>query len=169
MIAVEEALARILAAMPFLPAETVGLREALGRVLAEPVIARVTQPPSAVSAMDGYAVRAEDVAAACPGTPVTLRQIGEAPAGGAFAGTVGPGETVRIFTGGPLPQGADAIVIQENTESDRENVTILKPAPAGQSLLTLITCEGSFDGEAHNYSNRRIVVAEMTDTVPFTS
>ena len=127
MIAVEEALARILAAMPSLPAETVGLREALGRVLAEPVIARVTQPPSAVSAMDGYAVRAEDVA----GAPVTLRQIGEAPAGGAYAGTVGPGETVRIFTGGPLPQGADAIVIQENTESDRENVTILKPAPAG--------------------------------------
>ena len=61
MIAVEEALARILAAMPSLPAETVGLRDALGRVLAEPVIARVTQPPSAVSAMDGYAVRAEDV------------------------------------------------------------------------------------------------------------
>lgn len=127
MIAVEEALARILAAMPALPAETVGLREALGRVLAEPVIARLTQPPSAVSAMDGYAVRAEDVAE----TPVTLRQIGEAPAGSAYGGTVGPGETVRIFTGGPLPEGADGIVIQENTESDGKNITILKPAPAG--------------------------------------
>ncbi len=131
MIAVEEALARILAAMPALPAETVGLREALGRVLAEPVIARLTQPPSAVSAMDGYAVRAEDVATASPGTPVTLRQIGEAPAGGAYGGTVGPGETVRIFTGGPLPEGADSIVIQENTASDGKNITILKPAPAG--------------------------------------
>jgi molybdopterin molybdotransferase len=127
VIAVEEALARILAAMPALPAETVGLREALGRVLAEPVIARLTQPPSAVSAMDGYAVRAEDVAE----TPVTLRQIGEAPAGSAYGGTVGPGETVRIFTGGPLPEGADGIVIQENTESDGKNITILKPAPAG--------------------------------------
>jgi molybdopterin molybdotransferase len=127
VIAVEEALARILAAIPSLPAETVGLREALGRVLAEPVIARVTQPPSAVSAMDGYAVRAEDVA----DVPVTLRQVGEAPAGGAYDGTVGSGETVRIFTGGPLPGGADAIVIQENTESDGEKITILKPAPAG--------------------------------------
>ncbi len=134
MIAVEEALARILAAMPALPAETVGLREALGRVLAEPVIARLTQPPSAVSAMDGYAVRAEDVATASPGTPVTLRQIGEAPAGGAYGGTVGPGETVRIFTGGPLPDGADGIVIQENTESNGENITILKPAPAGRHV-----------------------------------
>ncbi len=130
MIAVEEALARILAAMPSLPAETVGLREALGRVLAEPVIARVTQPPSAVSAMDGYAVRAEDVADAAD-APVTLRQIGEAPAGGAYAGTVGPGETVRIFTGGPLPEGADSIVIQENTESDGVRITILNTAPAG--------------------------------------
>ncbi len=127
MIAVEEALARILAAMPALPAETVGLREALGRVLAEPVIARLTQPPSAVSAMDGYAVRAEDVTE----TPVTLHQIGEAPAGSAHDGTVGPGETVRIFTGGLLPEGADAIVIQENTESDGARITILKPAPAG--------------------------------------
>ena len=127
MIAVEEALQRILAAMPVLPAETVGLREALGRVLAEPVIARLTQPPSAVSAMDGYAVRAADVAAA----PVTLRQIGEAPAGGAYDGTVGRGEAVRIFTGGPLPDGADTIVIQENTECDGARITILKPAPPG--------------------------------------
>lgn len=128
MIAVEEALQRILAAMPTMPAETVGLREALGRVLAEPVVARVTQPPSAVSAMDGYAVRAADVAAA----PVTLRQIGEAPAGGAYDGSVGPGEAVRIFTGGPLPEGADTIVIQENTERDGARVTILKAAPPGQ-------------------------------------
>jgi len=128
VIAVEEALARILAALPMLPAETVGLREALGRVLAEPVVARLTQPPSAVSAMDGYAVRAEDVADA----PVTLRQLGEAPAGGAYDGRVGPGETVRIFTGGPLPDGADTIVIQEDTEADGDGIAILEPAPAGQ-------------------------------------
>ncbi len=128
MIAVEEALQRIVAALPAVPVETVGLPDALGRVLAEPVVARVTQPPSAVSAMDGYAVRAADVAAA----PVTLRQIGEAPAGGAYAGSVGPGEAVRIFTGGPLPEGADTIVIQENTERDGARVTILKPAPSGQ-------------------------------------
>jgi molybdopterin molybdotransferase len=128
MIPVEEALARILAALPRTPAETVGLGEALGRVLAEPVVARVTQPPSAVSAMDGYAVRAADVTE----TPVTLRCRGEAPAGGAFGGRVEAGEAVRIFTGGPLPDGADTVVIQENTESDGERVSVLKSAPAGQ-------------------------------------
>ena len=127
MIAVEEALARILAAMPSLPAETVGLREALGRVLAEPVIARVTQPPSAVSAMDGYAVRAEDLRE----VPAVLTEVGEAPAGGAYDGTLGPGEAVRIFTGGPLPAGADAIVIQEDTSAEGPRVTVNEGVDAG--------------------------------------
>ena len=114
MISVEKALARITGAFQPLGAETVGLGEALGRVLAEDLVARVTQPPAAVSAMDGYAVRAQDVAR----VPVTLRQVGEAPAGGAHDGVLGPGETVRIFTGGPLPEGADSIVIQEDTEAE---------------------------------------------------
>jgi molybdopterin molybdotransferase len=127
MIAVEEALSRILAAFRPLPAETVGLSEALGRVLAEPVVARVTQPPSAVSAMDGYAVRAEDVAE----VPARLRRVGEAPAGGAFDGEVGSGETVRIFTGGPLPRGADTIVIQENTQAEGDEVVVLETAERG--------------------------------------
>jgi molybdopterin molybdotransferase len=76
-------------------------------------------------------IAVEEALARVAETPVTLRQIGEAPAGSAYGGTVGPGETVRIFTGGPLPEGADGIVIQENTESDGKNITILKPAPAG--------------------------------------
>ena len=127
MISVEEARARILDGLRPLPTEMVGLDQALGRVLAAPVVARVTQPPSAVSAMDGYAVRAEDVATA----PATLRRIGEAPAGSAFDGRVGPGETVRIFTGGPLPRGADTIVIQENTRAEGERVVVLEPAARG--------------------------------------
>jgi molybdopterin molybdotransferase len=127
MLSVAEALARITAAFAPLPAETVSLAEALGRTLAEDVLARVNQPPVAVSAMDGYAVRAADATTA----PARLRVIGEAPAGGGFAGTVGPGEAVRIFTGGPLPAGADAIVIQEDTERDGDAVLVKEAAKDG--------------------------------------
>ena len=128
MISVEEARRRVLADITPLPAETVGLREALGRVLANDVTARRSQPPVDVSAMDGYAVRAADVA----GAPVTLKVVGEAPAGASAVGAVGPGEAVRIFTGGPMPDGADAIVIQENTETGGgAMITVLKGAATG--------------------------------------
>ena len=113
MLSVAEARARILAAFAPLAAEQVALPQALGRVLAEPVHARLTQPPFAVSAMDGYAVRAQDVAR----VPVSLKIVGYAPAGGAYDHALKPGEAVRIFTGAPLPEGADAIVIQEDTEA----------------------------------------------------
>jgi molybdopterin molybdotransferase len=127
MIPVEAARSRILEAFAPLPGETVSLGAALGRVLAEPVLARVSQPPKAVSAMDGYAVRAADVAQ----VPAVLRQIGEVPAGSAFEGAIGAGACVRIFTGAPLPDGADAIVIQEDTEADGERITIKESAAAG--------------------------------------
>jgi molybdopterin molybdotransferase len=127
MISVEQALARITAAFRPLPVETVSLGEALGRVLAEDVEARVSQPPQTVSAMDGYAVRTADLEA----TPVTLTQIGEAPAGGAYAGTLQPGETVRIFTGGPLPDGADAIVIQEDVDAEDGRITVRQAVAPG--------------------------------------
>ena len=130
LLPVEEALERVKAAFGPLPAEQVSVAEALGRVLADDVEARVTQPPAAVSAMDGYAVRAADVAE----PPVVLRTIGEAPAGGAYEGTVGPGEAVRIFTGGPVPDGADAIVIQEDTESQDDRVTVRVSAPEGNYI-----------------------------------
>ncbi|WP_366555895.1 molybdopterin molybdotransferase MoeA [Aquibaculum sediminis] len=116
MISVEEARTRILEAFSPLPAEVVAIDQALGRVLAAPVIARTTQPPKAVSAMDGYAVKAADVAQA----PVRLRVVGAAPAGGDHDGILQSGEAVRIFTGGPLPRGADAIVIQEDTDSGED-------------------------------------------------
>lgn len=131
LLPVEEALGRILAALSPLPAEMVPVSDALGRVTAEPIRARRTQPPMAVSAMDGYAVRAADVAT----VPVTLRRIGSAPAGARFDGSVGPGEAVRIFTGGPVPDGADAIVLQEDvdasSEQDGATVQVREGAPAG--------------------------------------
>ncbi len=131
MIPVEEALARIAGAIEPLPAEQVGLSEAAGRVLAEDVTARRTQPPSAVSAMDGYAVKAADVAE----IPARLKVIGEVPAGAAFEGRIEPGQAVRIFTGAPVPDGADAIVIQENTERDGGQVTVVDgTAPAGRHV-----------------------------------
>jgi molybdopterin molybdotransferase len=130
VIPVEEARQRIVAAFKPLPAETVSLESALGRVLAEDLTARVTQPPAAVSAMDGYAVRAADVAH----VPVTLEQIGEAPAGSAFAGTVGHGQCVRIFTGGPVPAGADTIVIQENVSAQGTRVTVREPSASGRHI-----------------------------------
>ena len=130
MIPVAEAVARIAAAFAPLPAETVPLAAAHGRVLAADVVARITQPPFAVSAMDGYAARAADIEQ----VPTTLRQIGDVPAGARFEGTVGRGETVRIFTGAPVPDGADTIVIQENTESDGDAITVRAGAPAGRYI-----------------------------------
>ncbi len=128
MISVEEALSRLLAPLETLPLEQVSIVDALGRVLAEDVAARRTQPPFAVSAMDGYAVRAEDLAT----VPVELRIIAEVPAGAGFGGHVGPGEAARIFTGAPMPAGTDTIVIQEDTQRDGDRVRVLEGAARGR-------------------------------------
>ena len=128
MISVEEAQQRLIAMIAPLGAEQIALSDALGRVLAEDVVARRTQPPWAVSAMDGYAVRAADVLK----VPARLKVVGAAPAGQAYAGTVMPGEAVRIFTGAPVPDGADAIVIQEDTERDGDVVLVNEGAPKGR-------------------------------------
>jgi len=127
---VAEALARVLADARPLEAETVPLEQAFGRVLAEDMTALRTQPPTAMSAMDGYAVRAADVAQA----PVTLTLIGEVAAGHPFAGEVKAGQTARIFTGGVMPAGADTVVIQEITARDGDRVTIQKPAAPGRNV-----------------------------------
>jgi molybdopterin molybdotransferase len=113
-----------------LPAETVALKDARGRVLAQDVTALRTQPPDDLSAMDGYAVRAADVAQA----PVTLVLIGEVAAGHPFDGTVGSGQTVRIFTGGVMPDGADTVVIQENTAREGDRVIVQKPAAKARNV-----------------------------------
>lgn len=127
LIAVADARARILDALTPTVPERVSLGKALGRVLAEDAVARRTQPPSDLSAMDGYAVRASDVAA----VPAKLRVVGEAAAGGAYERALMPGEAVRVFTGAPLPEGADAIVIQENTERYGDVVIAREAAAAG--------------------------------------
>jgi molybdopterin molybdotransferase len=130
MISVEEARRRLLDPLRPLGAEQVALSEAIGRVLAEDVVARRTQPPFAVSAMDGYAVRAEDVAK----VPARLRVVGSVPAGQAYSGIVGRNEAVRIFTGAPVPNGADAIVIQEDTDRDGDIVVVREASPVGRHI-----------------------------------
>lgn len=113
LLPVADARSRLLsAARPIDDIVNVPLGEADGRVLAADLAARLTQPPFDASAMDGYAVRAAD--ASTVGTELSV--IGTASAGHAFEGIVGPGETVRIFTGAPLPQGADSVLIQEDAE-----------------------------------------------------
>jgi molybdopterin molybdotransferase len=127
MISVEEALARLLVPLEALPAEQVSISEAVGRVLAEDLAARRTQPPFAVSAMDGYAVRAADVET----VPANLRIVAEIPAGAGFSGVIDKGGAARIFTGAPLPEGADTIVIQEDTERDGDTVRVVEGAKLG--------------------------------------
>ena len=120
MISVDEATARISSAFSPVESESVAIGEAAERVLAEDARARLTQPPAPMSSMDGYAVRAADVAK----VPVTLRVIGSSPAGHPFDGRVNSGEAVRIFTGGVVPEGADGIVLQEDTAAEADRVTV---------------------------------------------
>jgi molybdopterin molybdotransferase len=131
MMTVEEALARVIASgAPPLEEETVGLEQAYGRVLVRDLKALRTQPPFPNSAMDGYALRAADTTPA----PATLTVIGESAAGRAFEGAVGPGEAVRIFTGAPMPAGADSIVIQEDVESQDKRIRLSSAAAPGDNL-----------------------------------
>ncbi|MBL4739499.1 MAG: molybdopterin molybdotransferase MoeA [Sneathiella sp.] len=127
MISVDDARANILKNISPVSTETISIDEAAGRLLAEDVFARRTQPPVDLSAMDGYAVKASDVAQ----VPTDLKVVGEAPAGGSYDRLVNKGEAIRIFTGGPLPEGTDAIVIQEDTMRDGDIVTIQESSPEG--------------------------------------
>lgn len=127
LLSVAEALERVTRGLTPLETERVALDRGRGRVLAEDLAARLTQPPFDASAMDGYAVRAEDVAA----LPATLKLVGQAAAGAGYRGRVGRGEAVRTFTGAPVPNGADTIIIQENADEVRGQVTVkeLSPVP----------------------------------------
>ena len=125
LLSVAEALARVTQGLEPLEPERVKLEQARGRVLAEDIAAHLTQPPFDAAAMDGYGVRAADVAV----LPATLRLIGDALAGRGFDGEVKQGEGVRIFTGAPVPKGADTVVIQENTEVAPGVVTVKDAAP----------------------------------------
>jgi molybdopterin molybdotransferase len=128
MLELEDARRRLLEAIEPLPIETLPLRGAAGRVLAEELVSPIDLPPFDNSAMDGYAVRSADVAAASASSPITLNLAGQAAAGGVFNGTVQTGFCVRVFTGSMLPAGADAVVMQEDTRveaGEASNVFIL--------------------------------------------
>lgn len=127
MLEVAEAQGRIWSAFQALPGEWVSLELASGRVLANDVVAMRTQPPCAMSAMDGFAVRAIDTENDEP-----LRLIGESRAGAPFSGSIGPGEAVRIYTGAAVPSGADAILIQENAQFDPPTVVVKESVVSGQ-------------------------------------
>ncbi|WP_038073350.1 gephyrin-like molybdotransferase Glp [Thioclava pacifica] len=119
MLPVEDALEKVLALVEPLGTEVVPLRAAVGRVMAEPASARLTQPPFSASAMDGYWL---DVADHLPGAKLTVE--GEAAAGRAYAGTPTPGQAVRIFTGAPVPGPNGVVVLQENVTREGDTITL---------------------------------------------
>lgn len=127
MLSVEEALARVLAAIPVLGAETVELGAALGRALAEPIVAGRDLPPWDNSSMDGYALRARDTASAAAERPARLRVIGAVAAGAVAERSVGAGEAYRILTGAPMPPGSDAVVPQEDVGRDGDLLVVPRP------------------------------------------
>jgi molybdopterin molybdotransferase len=124
-----DAMAAILKGSDALPEEMVALEDAFHRVLARDVASLRTQPPEAMSAMDGYAVRATDAAVGAK-----LKVIGEISAGKPFDRALAPGEAARIFTGGVVPAGSDAVVIQEDTARDGDMVTVNEAAPVGKNI-----------------------------------
>ena len=130
MISVAEATERILARVPVLEPAPVPLSQALGLVLAEDVEAPLDLPPFDNSAVDGYAVRAADAAT----SPATLEVVGEVFAGRPPTGAIGPGQAMRIMTGGPLPEGADAAVMVEHTRTEGSRVVLERPVRPGQHL-----------------------------------
>jgi molybdenum cofactor synthesis domain-containing protein len=134
LISYEEARARVVGVCRPLDPVPVSLDGALGRVLAERVVAAEDVPPFANTAMDGYAVHAADIAGASPGTPCRLRAIGTLAAGAAANTAVGHGEALRIMTGAPFPDGADAIAIVEVTEVDGDDVLIRAPSRPGDHI-----------------------------------
>ena len=129
-----EHLERILSLTPPLGSETVLLERARGRCLSEAVRARVPVPPWTNSAMDGYAVRADDLVGASKSNPVKLRLIGSVPAGSAEDPEMKPGDAVQIMTGAPLPSDADTVVPQELTDQGTEVVTFRQALPRGRHV-----------------------------------
>ena len=161
MISVDKALAIVLERISSLGAETVALEDALGRILAEDIFADMDLPPFDRARMDGYGVRASDV----ENVPVCLRVIGEVAAGNTFDGEVRPGEAVKIFTGAPIPQGADAVQKVEVTEAEGHNVIIKEPVKPGQ-FITPHASEAAA-GNRVAKSGQKIGPAEMSVLASF--
>ena len=134
MIQVQEALDKILCQIQFKGVERVPLGQALGRVLAEDIVSRINNPPLDNSAMDGYALIAEDIESATPENPVKLEVVEEIAAGYTSKGTLKPGQTMRIMTGAPIPPGADAVLMQEDTQKDGDSILCLDKADVEENI-----------------------------------
>ena len=134
MIQVQEALDKILTKIQFKGVEKIPLDQALGRVMAEDVVPRINNPPLDNSAMDGYAVIAEDIQSATPENPVKLEMVEEIAAGYTAKGTLKPGQTMRIMTGAPIPPGADAVLMQEDTQKDGNAILCLDKADVAENI-----------------------------------
>jgi molybdopterin molybdotransferase len=162
MISFDEALERVCAIARPLGSETVPIDAAAGRVLAAPVIARIPSPRCDVSAMDGYAVRDADLAV----LPARLQLIGESFAGSGWNGAIGEGQCIRVFTGAPVPEGADRVVIQEDVRRDA-NSAIFEQSPGKARHIR--TRAGDFDegdellGAGRLLDKRAVVVAAAAD------
>jgi molybdopterin molybdotransferase len=155
MLDYEAALARILAVIPSPVVESVKLEDANNRVLAEDAYSAINLPLFDNSAMDGYAVRAADVALAKPDAPTRLRLAGRIAAGESFKGEMQPGTCIRVFTGSPLPNGADAVVMQEDTRTDpnEDIIQIIEPAKPWENIR--------FRGEDVRQDSRLIAKGEV--------
>ncbi len=134
MISVEEALNRILPLIPILGLEKVGIMSSLGRVIGEDIVAPRDIPPLDNSAMDGYAVRSADVKGASRDNPALLTVIEDLPAGALPTRNVAQGQVIRIMTGAPIPEGADAVVMVENTGREGQEVRIFQGVPPGENI-----------------------------------
>ncbi len=134
MLDLETAVAQVLAALPAPQTERIPLATAAGRILAETIVSSLDLPPFDNSAMDGYAVRAADVQGATPEASVRLRLQARIPAGETFAGELASGECARVFTGAPLPRGADAVVMQEDASHEGNTVLILDAAQPRENV-----------------------------------
>jgi molybdopterin molybdotransferase len=134
MIQVQEALDKILSQIQFKGVEKIPLDQALGRVLAEDVVSRVNNPPLDNSAMDGYALIAQDIQSATPENPVKLEVVEEIAAGYTAKGTLKPGQAMRIMTGAPIPPGADAVLMQEDTQKDGNSILCMDRADVEENI-----------------------------------
>ena len=134
MIQVQEALDKILCQIQFKGVERVPLGQALGRVLAEDIVSRINNPPLDNSAMDGYALIAEDIESATPENPVKLEVVEEIAAGYTAKGSLKPGQTMRIMTGAPIPPGANAVLMQEDTQKDGDSILCLDKADVEENI-----------------------------------
>ena len=161
MITVDEAISIVLERVEPLGSESVALADAHGRVLAEPVVADIALPPFDRARMDGYAVRSSDVARA----PATLRVIGEIAAGATFDGELAAGEAIKIFTGAPVPRGADAVQKVEVTKSDGHSVVIEEAVKPGQFITPRASEVAA--GETVSEQGREIGPAEMAVLASF--